>query len=181
MMTVSKKALRGGRMLGLLVAAMAVQGCEDNGFRGRDTGEEQAVVPSAQTVTSVSSAKPVAKPKAKPANASPAPTRSTPVPSEATRDLDLRVTYYVRLMVPPGSKLTVTADGSGTPVSKSVTTEGGPPYHVTLPVPQATAAYPMKITATLDSAVGHVLEGEVTLSEMPDGEIEVVMSPKSAN
>jgi len=185
-MTGSGTVRRGGRAVAVLTAAMLVQGCA-NGLPifGQSARTEQVVVPEPEPT--VSSEQLNAKAQAKPASTTKTKaavkpqTRSTSLETDTAHDLDLNVTYFVRLMVPVGSELTVATKGDGNSTSKTVKTSGGPPYAVSLPVPESKAGYPMKVTATLTSTIGHVLEGEVTLPKEPGGEVEIVMVPKTSS
>ncbi|RKF13827.1 hypothetical protein D6850_11540 [Roseovarius spongiae] len=107
-------------------------------------------------------------------------TRKAP-PNPAPRDLALSVTYLVRLMVPPGSELSVRAEGAdGASSVKTIETAGGPPYALELPVSGDKSAYPMTVNATLNSLVGHTLTGAVTLDAPPgDAPVEIVLAPAS--
>ena len=133
-------------------------------------------------------AKPVAKPASKPATTpakpaaaagSAATVRDSDV-TETRTQIDLSVTYLVRLLVPAGSKLDLVAKGPGGTVTRSIYTgRYGPPYAVSLPV-GAEAQFPLEITATLHSAAGHVLRGKTEIAAMPQETVEIVMMPSGA-
>lgn len=133
-------------------------------------------------------AKPVAKPASKPATTpakpaaaagSAATVRDSDV-TETRTQIDLSVTYLVRLLVPAGSKLDLVAKGPGGTVTRSIYTgRYGPPYAVSLPV-GAEAQFPLEITATLHSAAGHVLRGKTEIAAMPQDTVEIVMMPSGA-
>lgn len=133
-------------------------------------------------------AKPVAKPASKPV-ATPAKPAATAGSAATVRDsdvtetrtqIDLSVTYLVRLLVPAGSKLDLVAKGPGGTVTRSIYTgRYGPPYAVSLPV-GAEAQFPLEITATLHSAAGHVLRGKTEIAAMPQETVEIVMTPSGA-
>lgn len=168
---------RGLRTATILGAAMLVQGCAGGfpQFSGpRAPAAEQVVIPEPVPTTPQTN---VAAATRKPP---PNVRKSTPV-TPAKQDLSLNVLYYVRVMVPVGSDLTVRADSAsgGAPSIKSVKTEGGPPYAVEIPVSAADDAFPMTVDAVLESSIGHVLEGSVTLDEAPAKPIEIVLVPKA--
>lgn len=158
-----------------------------------DEGEAPATpVKPVTQAGSKPAAKPVAKPASKPASkpvATPAKPAATGGSAATVRDsdvtetrtqIDLSVTYLVRLLVPAGSKLDLVAKGPGGTVTRSIYTgRYGPPYAVSLPV-GAEAQFPLEITATLHSAAGHVLRGKTEIAAMPQETVEIVMMPSGA-
>ncbi|QIE45644.1 hypothetical protein G5B38_08955 [Pseudohalocynthiibacter aestuariivivens] len=168
---------RTGRLALVLGATFLVQGCA-NGmphFSGpKPKPVEQVVVPEpapSLTRTAVATSTRKAPPKVN-RTASVVPAR---------QDLTLNVLYYVRIMVPVGSELTVRANSAagGAPSIKTIKTKGGPPYAMEIPVSAGADAYPMTIDATLNSSIGHVLTGAVTLDGKPTKPVEIVMVPTS--
>lgn len=168
---------RGGRLALVLGAAFMMQGCTDAMpyFGG----------PKPQPVEQVITPEPVPGPAirtvATPSRKAPPKVNRKASALPAQQDLALSVVYYVRLMVPAGSELTVRADSAagGAPSIKSIKTTGGLPYEMAIPVSAAADAYPMTIDATLNSSIGHVLTGSVTLAEKPSTPVEIVLVPKS--
>ena len=168
---------RDGGLALLLGAAFLMQGCT-NAMPQYSGPKPQ---PADQVVAPASTPGPTKKAVATTTRkATPKVTKSaSAVP--ARQDLALNVLYYVRIMVPAGSDLTVRADGAGgaAPSVTSIKTKGGPPYAMSIPISAAADAYPMTIDATLNSTIGHVLTGTVTLVEKPDKPVEIVLAPKS--
>ncbi len=168
---------RDGRLALMLGAALLVQGCTNVTpyFGGpKPQPVEQVIIPEpAPGPTKKTAATPTRK-------APPKVNRNASV-IPAHHDLALNVVYYVRLLVPVGSELTVRAGSAagGAPSSKSIKTTGGPPYEMKIPVSAAADAYPMTIDATLNSSIGHVLTGTVTLAEKPSKPVEIVLVPTS--
>lgn len=165
------------RLSVLLCCALAVQGCTggmSQVFQPKEaTASEQVVIPqpapavSAQTVST--------------STASTAPATRSAMTLAKRENIALNVLYLERILVPVGSDLIVRAegDGSGPPSVKSTKVQSGPPYDVSLPVDTGEGAYPMTVQATLTSTIGHVLSGSVTLTEKPNGPVEIIMQTTS--
>ena len=172
-MTGSKNLAATTRCAAILAAALLVQGCA-NAY------PKAGATPEKATATTVA---PTSQARAKSASVKPtttaAQTRKASLKTVPKAGLDLNVTYFVRLMVPAGSELKLRAVGAGPATEKVIKTDAGPPYSVRLPMPDESGMYPMTVTATLNSSIGHVLEGKVTLAEAPAGTVEIVMVPKS--
>jgi len=177
-MTVFEKPVlnNGGtlRAMILLTCGLLVQGCA-NGlphYSGpKKVPTEQAAVSNANPLAATNTVKPKKRTSVK--------RTATSIP--ARKDIALSVTYMVRILVPAGSELTVSAAGAGgsAPSIKTTKTQSGPPYVIDLPVDTAEDAYPMTVNATLTSKLGHVLTGNVVLQERPSASVEITMSPKS--
>ena len=190
-----------GRIAVAGLALILLQACMIGGIYPDTQGDGSAIAATAdegdapatpvKPVTQAGSkpaAKPVAKPASKPV-AKPAKPATTAGSAATVRDsdvtetrtqIDLSVTYLVRLLVPAGSKLDLVAKGPGGTVTRSMFTgRYGPPYAVSLPV-GAEAQFPLEITATLHSAAGHVLRGKTEIAVMPQETVEIVMMPSGA-
>lgn len=190
-----------GRITVAGLALILLQACMIGGIYPDTQGDGSAIAATAdegdapatpvKPVTQAGSkpaAKPVAKPASKPV-AKPAKPAATAGSAATVRDsdvtqtrtqIDLSVTYLVRLLVPAGSKLDLVAKGPGGTVTRSIYTgRYGPPYAVSLPV-GAEAQFPLEITATLHSAAGHVLRGKTEIAAMPQETVEIVMMPSGA-
>ncbi len=165
--------------LGAVSLALIVAGCTDGepqSMRANPTPAEQVVTAQPAPAT------PAATATRKPGKTKAAQTMTRRPPEAPARtNLDLNVSYMVRILVPAGSELSLRAQGAGDapPALKTVKIESGPPYSVSLPVQSGAAAYPMEVTATLTSTIGHVLSGAITLSAPPTGPVEITMSPQS--
>lgn len=190
-----------GRIAVAGLALILLQACMIGGIYPDTQGDGSAIAATAdegdtpatpvKPVTQAGSkpaAKPVAKPASKPTTtpAKPAATAGSAATvrdsdvTETRTQIDLSVTYLVRLLVPTGSKLDLVAKGPGGTVTRSIYTgRYGPPYAVSLPV-GAEAQFPLEITATLHSAAGHVLRGKTEIAAMPQETVEIVMMPSGA-
>ncbi|MFY9240039.1 MAG: hypothetical protein WAO78_14430 [Roseovarius sp.] len=110
-----------------------------------------------------------------------APSVTRPLQAEsaamgAPAPLAVSATYFERILVPIGSELTLRAEAaSGVPVITRIKTTGGPPYDISASVPSMPEGYPMTVTATLNSTIGHVLSGSVVLDAVPISVVEIVM------
>ncbi|WP_336097785.1 hypothetical protein [Roseovarius sp. CH_XMU1461] len=182
-----------GRIAVAGLALILLQACMIGGIYPDTQGDGSAIAATAdegdaparpvKPLTQAGS-KPAAKPVAKPAKpaataGSAATVRDSDV-TETRTQIDLSVTYLVRLLVPAGSKLDLVAKGPGGTVTRSIYTgRYGPPYAVSLPV-GAEAQFPLEITATLHSAAGHVLRGKTEIAAMPQETVEIVMMPSGA-
>ena len=166
------------RMAAVLGAALLVSGCAGGlpQFSGpkAPSSTDQVVIPepapvvTKQTLTATTT------------RTSPAVTPRAPA-TPTFDDVSLSVLYYVRLAVPAGSDLTLRADSASgaAPTIKTIKTAGGLPYNVDIPVNAADDAYPMTIDATLESTIGHVLTGSITLDAKPRQPVEIVLAPKA--
>lgn len=171
--------IRHGRPLALAVLASAalVAGCAD-GFTPSETAKarpvEQVAVPE-PAVTAGGNTVSVTSRKAPPRM-----TRSSPA-AEARETIEMSVLYYERILVPAGSTLTIRAEGAGdaAPTIKRSAVGAGMPYKVSVPVGAGPEAYPMTVDATLESGIGHVMTGSVTLAERPSGPVELVIRTKA--
>lgn len=186
-----------GRIAVAGLALILLQACMIGGIYPDTQGDGSAIAATADEVDapatpvkpvtqagSKSAPRPASKPAAKPAKpaattGSAATVRDSDV-TETRTQIDLSVTYLVRLLVPAGSKLDLVAKGPGGTVTRSLYTgRNGPPYAVSLPV-GAEAQFPLEITATLHSAAGHVLRGKTEIAVMPQETVEIVMMPSGA-
>jgi hypothetical protein len=106
-------------------------------------------------------------------------TRSSKV-APKPQDIAFSVSYMERILVPAGSELVLSAKGAGSdaPSIKTTKTQSGPPYSISMPVGSGDGAYPMTVSATLTSTIGHVLSGSVTLTEKPTGPVEIIIHTK---
>lgn len=168
---------RVARLAALLSCGLAVQGCADGFtlFGGqKEAPPEQVVVPLPDPA--------VTEPRlSAETKASSASMTRKPTPEPARTDLALSVIYYERILVPVGSDLTVRAqpaDG-GTPSIKTTEVQTAIPYTLSIPVSTAEAAYPMTVTATLTSTIGHVLSGSVTLDQPSAETVEILIKTRA--
>lgn len=170
---------RGAKIMAFVACGVLLQGCS-NGFPQLGGPRPNPVAPGTAPV-SEPTAGPAVRPKARTAS-KPPPVMTRKPPQASTRDMiDLNVLYYERILVPPGSALSIRAEAANaaTPSLKKTTTEGGMPYQVSIPVSPRTDAYPMTIEATLTSTIGHVLAGSVTLTKPPTAPVELLIRTKS--
>ena len=104
------------------------------------------------------------------------PPQAESAPVGVPASLVVSATYLERILVPIGSELPLRVEAaSGVPAITRIKTTGGPPYDISASVPSTAEAYPMTVTATLNSTIGHVMSGSVVLGASPISVVEIVM------
>lgn len=173
----------------LAASVFLLQGCTDGWFNKRTNPKSE---PAVMTEKAKPAAKTYAKPAANPKKVLKVSAKPTQKPSTATRNvetggnksmtaattLDLNVFYLQRILVPAGSKLTLSLTGKGIskPVVQTSLSKGGPPYKLQMQVPKG-AEYPLTVDVLLESSIGHKFSGRGVVQKKPSSSFEIIISP----